>query len=239
MEEDRENKEINSVIKGMKADYTCSECGHLQKVNILPYINFTDNPEYYALVMNLDIFKVKCDKCGKEKIIQFDTLIANETHKYFLYLLSDKSLSNKFKYQVTYFVETVLNKDDKYDLSQYKTRLVFTPNELIEKMSLFETGLDDEVIELIKEGMFEKGIVSPTTYDKIYFDGMKNADLEFVAISTKSTTVKPTKYIMNHEFYNKVIDDTAPIRARHRDYFESIDSDWVKAKFNFKTDSAE
>jgi ribosomal protein S27E len=224
-------EEINSVIHGMVTDYKCEKCGNTQKVNIFPCINFTQNPEYYALVKDLSIFRVKCEKCGDTKIIQFDTLLIDEQHKYFLYLLTDRSLYNKFQYQITYFIETVLNKDDKYDLTKYKTRLVFSPNDLVEKMNLFELGLDDEAIELIKYGIYEKKLVDRSVYDCLYFDGMNNADLEFIAFSSKTDTKKPMKFVVQSVFYNKVIDDLSNFKNRHRDYFEVIDRDWVVSKF--------
>jgi len=226
-----EENTIESVIHGMKADYVCSECGNKQSINILPYINFAENPEYYALVKGLDIFRVKCEKCGATKIVQFDTLIVDDVHKYFLYLLSDRSLHNKFKYQITYFIETTLNKDGKYDLQKYNTRLVFAPNDLVEKMNIFEIGLDDEAIELIKKGIYDKKIVNEESYDLLYFDGLKEADLEFVAFSSKTTNLAARKIVIAHEFYNKVVDSLKNFKLRHREYFEVIDSDWVASTF--------
>lgn len=227
-----ENQTIESTIQGFKADYICKKCGNKQQVNVLPYINFKKNPEYYALVKDLSIFKVKCEKCGDMKIIQFDTLLVDEVHKYFLYLLTDRTLYNKFKHQIKYFIETQLNKDDSYDLSTYKTRLVYEPNDLIEKMNIFEVGLDDEVIEIIKCGIFDKKLVNKSIYDKLYFDGMKNADLEFVAISSKTTTKEPTKCVISFEFYNKIVEDIHNFKNRHHTYFEVIDEEWVRSKFD-------
>ena len=221
----------NSVIRGMKADYRCDACGNSQQVNIFPYINFSENPEYYALVKDLEIFKVKCEKCGSVKIVQFDTLIVDETHKYFIYLLSDRSLYNRFKYQITYFVETTLNKDDKYDLDEYKTRLVFSPNDLLEKMNLFEIGLNDEVIELAKVGLVDRGLVDRKIYDMLYFDSIQNANLEFVAFSSKSSTVKPLKFSINYEFYNRVLDDVQRFKTRDSQYFAIVDEDSMRSKF--------
>jgi len=226
-----EEKYINSVINGITADYECSDCKHVQKVNIFPLINFNKNPEYYSLVKDLSIFKVTCEKCGHEKIIQFDSLIVDETHKYFVYLLSDKSLYNKFKYQITYFIETVLNKDDKYDLNEYKTRLVYSPNDLIEKMNIFEIGLNDQAIEIIKCAFFDKELVNRNIYDLIYFDGLNEANLEFVAISSKTTSKEPKKFVVDFNFYNKIIDDIKNINLLNPEYFKVIDEDWVRSTF--------
>lgn len=228
-------EDIESVLNGFQADYVCEKCKHSQKVNIFPYINFAQNPEYYALVKDLSIFKVKCEECKTEKVIQFDTLIIDETHKYLLYLLTDRSLANRFKHQIKYFVEAVLNKDDKYDFSEYKSRLVFSPNELVEKMAIFETGLNDEIIEIIKCGIYDKNLVNRSIYDCMFFDGLVNADLKFVIFSSKSASKEPQNFVMKHEFYNKLIDDLSGLKNRHQYYFEEINEDWVRSKFTDST----
>lgn len=229
--EETKFEEINSIINGFKGNYECKKCGNKQTVNLLPYIDFTKNPEYYAKVKDLSIFKVKCEKCGVEEIIKFDTLLFDETHKYFLYYLADKDMYNRFRHQITYFIETVLNKDGKFDLKDYKTRLVFNHNDLIEKMTIFELGLNDEVIELIKSGLFEKNLVNEVIYDSIYFDGMNNADLQFVSFNSRSASQPVQKLTINFNFYNKVIDELKVFSMRHKEYFEVIDKNWVNEKF--------
>lgn len=228
-----EENNIDSIINGFKGDYTCTKCRHTQKVNLLPYINFSKNLEYYALVKDLSIFKVVCEKCGNKELINFDTLIVDEVHKYFLYYLTDKDMYNRFKHQITYFVETSLNKDGKYNLEdEYKTRLVFSHNDLIEKMQIFEIGLDDRVIEIIKCGLFEKDIIDKSLYDSVFFDGMNNADLQFVIFNSKTAVQEPQKIVINFNFYNKVVDEINHFeKVLQKEYFEVIDSNWVLSKF--------
>lgn len=224
-------EEIYSKIDGLKGDFVCTECNHKQVVNVLQYVNFNKNPEYYSLVKDLSIFKVKCEHCGAEKLIKYNLLLVDETHNYFLFFLSDRTLENRFKYQITYFVETVLNKDDKYDLDKCKTRLVFELNDIIEKMTIFELGLDDEAIELLKYSLLDKGLVDDPAYDCVYFDGMKDADLVFCAISSKTSTKEPIKISIRPKIYNKIVDDLANFKNRHHDLFEVIDQNWVREKF--------
>lgn len=235
-----EEQVIESTLNGFKADYVCDKCKHTQQVNVFPCINFNKNPEYYALVKDMTIFKVKCEQCGVEKVIQFDTLLIDETHKYFLYLLTDKSLYSKFRHQIKYFIETVLNKNDQYDMSEYKTRLVFQPNDLIEKINIFECGLNDEVIEVIKVGFYDKNLINRNIYDCVYFDGiMNNGNLEFVAFSSKTTTKEPMKYVIDHKLYNKILEDLHNFENRHHPYFEVIDEEWVRSKFDKKDGKTE
>ena len=221
---------IESVIQGFKADYTCSKCGNKKEVNLIPYVNFTQNPEYYALVKDLSIFKVTCDKCGNKELIKFDMLITDEQHKYFIYLLNNESVYDKFKYQISYFVETTLNKDGKYDFNSYKTRVVFTLNDLIEKMSIFECGLRDDSIELIKLMIQEKQIIDTNIYDRIFFDGMEKTNLIFALFSSRSDTVEPKRLVLDGNFYNKVIDGIKNV-SLDNEVFPCIDYNWAVRNF--------
>lgn len=221
---------IESVIQGFKADYTCSKCGEKKEVSLIPYVNFTQNPEYYALVKDLSIFKVTCDKCGNHELIKFDMLITDEQHKYFIYLLNNESAYDKFKYQISYFVETVLNKDGKYDFDSYKTRVVFTLNDLVEKMTVFEYGLRDDSIELIKLMIQEKQIIDTNIYDRIFFDGMEKTNLIFALFSSKSDTVEPKRLVLDGNFYNKVIDGIKNT-SLNKEIFPCIDQNWAIKNF--------
>lgn len=222
---------IESVINGFKTDYVCSKCGAKKEINLIPYVNFTKNPEYYALVKDLSIFKVTCDKCGNKELIKFDVLLADDTHKYFIYLLNDEKYYDRFKYQITYFIETSLNKDGKYDFGEYKSRVVFNLNDLVEKMSIFEYGLRDDSIEIIKEMIQEKNIVDNNIYDRIYFDGMDKANLIFVLFSSRSDTVKPERISLDGNFYNKVIDKIKDTELK-KDVFPCVDNNWVLRNFS-------
>ena len=121
-----------------------------------------------------------------------------------------------------------MNKDEKFNLDEIKTRVVFSHNELLEKMSIFEVGLDDEVIETMKAGFKKMEGFDFSKYDEIRFDRMEGTDLFFVAFSTKSQEVNPKAIKIDIGGYNRVVEDLAPIKNRNREYFEEIDEDWVR-----------
>lgn len=222
-------EEITSVINGIKTKFVCEKCKHEQVANIFPYINFTQNPEYYALVKELDIFNIKCEKCGYSSFIKYDALYLNESQKYFVYLLTDKTLVQKFRNQIRYFLETMLNKDDKYDFNEFKTRLVFDINSLIEKFAIFELGLNDVVIEIIKYGFYENNLIDTNAFDSIYFDGIKEMNLEFVLLNSNDKT-KVDKLFINIEYYNKFVDKLSRMKDEQDEMFSCVDFDWVKNK---------
>lgn len=215
--------DIVSTINGYKIPYKCEKCGHEEEVPIFPYINFDENPEYYALVKNLDIFKVKCSNCNYEEYIKFDTLIIDPVHKYFLYLFCDEEKINSFRKNIDYFVNTVLNAGEIKDWNTITTRLITDLNQLVEKMTIFETGLNDKAIEFIKCGLLEKKIITEST--EIYFDGINQTNLEFVTFIDNNVD----KVNVSIAFYNKIIESVNKLDDEKIN-FELIDQDWVKSK---------
>lgn len=218
---------IDSIIRGEKSEYTCPSCGHKQEVNLFPLIDFSKNPEYYALVKDLSIYSVKCDGCGKEQLIKFDSLIVDHEHGYILYMLSNEDDIKRFRHQITYFVETILNKDEKFDIGTIKTRVVTSYNELLEKMAIFEIGLDDEAMEVLKATFEQIDGFDSVKYDEIRFDGIDGTNLLFVLMNSRSNEITPKALKIDIGAYNKIIDDTKAIRSRKREYFEKIDRNWV------------
>lgn len=216
-------KDIISSINGLKVPYKCEKCGYEKDVPIFPYISFEENPEYYALVKNLDIFKVKCEKCGYEEYIKFDSLIVDPMHKYFIYLFCDSSKVDMFRKNVDYFVNTVLNASEIKDWNQIETRLVLDLNDLIEKMTIFELGLNDKAIEFIKCGLIEKNIIDDNS--KIFFDGIEQLNLKFVSFLDE----KMENINISIDFYNKIIENINNLN-NEKNNFELIDRNWVNSK---------
>lgn len=216
--------DIISSINGFKVNYTCEKCSNEQEIPIFPYINFSESPEYYALVKNLDIFKCKCEKCSFENFIKFDSLIVDPIHNYFLYLFCDHKNINLFRKNVDYFVNTVLKGPELEDWNNSKTRLVLTLNDLVEKMTIFELGLNDKTIEFIKRGLIEKKLVKDIN-SEILFDGIYQTNLEFVSIGEKESE----KINVSINFYNDIIEKVKQIDKNEQN-FELIDQNWVKSK---------
>ena len=212
MEED-----IISKINGLKLGYTCSKCNTTFEIPIFPYINFEENPEYYAKVKNLDIFKVKCENCGNEEYVKYDCLIVDPVHKYFPYLFTNKNI-DAFRKSVDYFVNVVLKKDQIKDWDQIQTRLVLDLNELIEKIQIFEIGLNDKAIEIIKRGLIERKL---SNNKALLFDGIQNTNLEFIKVSEN-----PEKITVNIEFYNRIIENVNSMKEEKIN-FDLVNQDWV------------
>ena len=216
-------EEIESKINGLQEEYTCSSCGHKQVINIYPYINFNENPEYYEKVKSLEIFNVKCNQCHKESSIMYNMLLIDQTQKYFIYLLPNKDDLKYFENQVDYFMKKNFDKSKIPDYDQYKKRLVFNLNELIEKLSIFEYSLDDRALELLKGALIDDGYIKEKNVD-IYFDRIDEVELIFIYFIKLSKEIKDVK--LSISLYNAIIEKVKQIK--NEDKFEIINIQWAK-----------
>lgn len=219
-----------SKIKGLKEKFKCNNCNTEQEINIFPYINFNKNPDYYEIVKNLSIFNVECENCHNNVLIKYDAMYLNEDKKYLIYILSDINMINSFRHQIRYIVESSLNTDDKYNFDEFTSRLVFNFNELIEKLSIFELGLNDKIIEILKYSLYKDRIDGSLEFDSVYFDGLNGVTLEFVLLNSKDEE-KYQRVGLNIEHYNKFVDKLIKIKFND-EFFTEINRGWVEKQLS-------
>ena len=70
----------------------CPFCGEEIKFEIFDSVNVTVDPELKEKVLNLDIFKTHCDKCGKERIINYPMLYHDMSKNYMVYLAQEEDI---------------------------------------------------------------------------------------------------------------------------------------------------
>ena len=93
-------------------------------------VNVKENPELKASVINGEIFLQECPRCGRRHLVG-GPLVYLDPDEMVLLMLSDKPLALA-------------------DTGGYTARLVSRVGDLIEKVKIFDAGLDDKAIELCK-----------------------------------------------------------------------------------------
>jgi len=138
-------EDINDFIlsQDIEDSIICPECGHEQEIHVIPSVNVTTDPDMKEKVLSGEIFLFTCEKCGFSGFAGFPFIYEDkETNGGFLiYLEPDCE-------------DRVVGIDgdiaDQVLLQNITMRLVTTINELKEKIFIFESGLDDRVVELFK-----------------------------------------------------------------------------------------
>ncbi len=132
----------------VKEQIKCPGCGELSEMTVWESITADDSPDLKAELLcgKLNIFK--CASCG------FAALVPNPV----LYTDSEKRLMITFvpsadiEKHTNLFAVRSASKDsgELEGLSDYNLRFVSTYNEFLEKILIFDNGLHDKVVEVLK-----------------------------------------------------------------------------------------
>lgn len=120
---------------------TCTKCGGQETVKIYRSINVASQPELKEEVKSGALFTWTCPHCGTVNLMRYDTLYHDPDQKLMI-LLADAGTP------LNGTIQDMFSRDEA--LQAYTARFVSEPGELIEKVKIFDAGLDDMVIELCK-----------------------------------------------------------------------------------------
>ena len=132
----------------MKISVTCPECNGEYPFVMWKSINTTLNPEMKAAVKDRSAFLFECPSCGKKTYVDYGFLYHQMEDRIMIhYANSEENAEVIYK---------MMTEDDPTGMLQnmrkenYLIRIVRSQNELLEKIAIFEEGLDDRIIEIFK-----------------------------------------------------------------------------------------
>lgn len=109
----------------------CGKCGASYSTQVHSMVNTAAEPDLKAKVLSGELFVSRCPHCGAEMVVSQHFLYLDPASR-LLVLLSNAHVD-----------DTAMDRD-------MTARQVTTVGELIEKVKIFESGLDDVVLELSK-----------------------------------------------------------------------------------------
>ena len=119
----------------------CSRCGSRCKVTAYDSINVRETPELKAQVLDGSLFVWECPHCGARNLVRCQTLYHDPDEKLMVWLtLGSEELEER--------VRAAYGGLD--ELKGYTARFVDDAGSLIEKVKIFDAGLDDVVMEMAK-----------------------------------------------------------------------------------------
>lgn len=114
-----------------KSRQVCASCGNAHEIEFSSSVNVSRNPELREKVASGEYFVWQCPHCGSRNLIQGPFLFHDEKERLML-LLTDADIKPE-------------------GLPEgYTGRIVRSVGELVEKIRIFDAGLDDAVMELCK-----------------------------------------------------------------------------------------
>lgn len=118
----------------------CPNCGKAFEVEAVAAINTERDPELKERLLSGELFLRECPHCGARTLAKFPLLYHDPAEKLMIWL-SDGSADTEARMQAAVTGN---------DFEGYTGRIVDTPGALIEKVKIFDAGLDDISLEMAK-----------------------------------------------------------------------------------------
>jgi hypothetical protein len=126
-----------------EADYTCGKCGHVSKQRLFDSVNVTLDAGLREKVMSGDVFCMTCPSCGDASHAQYDCLYHDMKHA-FMIQLTGVDRMKKIADTLAEATKQMTMRD------HYRMRIVTSVHDMMEKVLVFEAGLNDGIVEIIK-----------------------------------------------------------------------------------------
>lgn len=211
---------------------TCPKCGAESEIKVYKTVNPTTDPAYREQLLNGELLKFTCDKCGGVAQLRYPLLYNDMKNNFMVYYIPEIDRET--------LTDEVLEREYG-DLEGITRRLVPGYNELKEKIHIFEANLDDKVIEVVKAAL--KDVVEKRTGEEVtggYFSKYSVAEdrigFTFFVGDEGEQFVQTTRL----EIYNKsaAVAAAEPADPADRQFF-LIDRTWARsALYKYKKSKA-
>ncbi len=126
----------------------CPHCGKTSEFTVWDSINTDIDPDMEKAVRDRSAFLFHCPECGDETYFDYGFLYHNMTSKIMIQYADSDEMAEEFldaikESENMEMLEDIVNND-------YTVRVVRSRNRLIEKLMIFDAGLDDRIIEIYK-----------------------------------------------------------------------------------------
>ena len=122
-------------------EISCPKCGAEVKTQMWSGINAEVNPNLRMEVLDEVLFDWTCPECGYEAQLAYPCLYHDKSRKFMVYVVPNGNSRD---------LQSINVKEVFPQLRDVRKRVVTSLAELKEKVLIFEAGLDDRAVELVK-----------------------------------------------------------------------------------------
>ena len=211
-------------------EITCPVCGQKSEFMIWSSINTSLDPDMKEKVLNGEAFTFTCPNCNGKTGVDYGTLYHQmEDHIMIFYAISDeneKEILDMLNRSGNSEVEKLMNRMFEDD---YLIRIVRSQNSLREKIRIFDSGLDDRLIEISKIyiwAMYNEK--NPDSKDVEMFYSKVNDQDSLVIFDEKKNVASAN---ITKDFYDSLARDYGGGLTDIRKDTPIIDGDWAFKMF--------
>lgn len=124
---------------------TCSSCGRKEEITAWGGINVGEDPSLKARVKDGSLFVWECPSCGKANLAAYQTIYHDPEEKVMVWLLPQGAMPPDKVEAIGRQIEESSGIPEGYIF-----RRVLDVGSLVEKVNIFDAGLDDTVVEMCK-----------------------------------------------------------------------------------------
>lgn len=200
----------------MSKDVGCPKCGSAVRTEMWPGVCAQEHPELRSRILGETFFDWTCPTCGYSAQFQYPCLYHDRERGFMVYLAPSGS-GQEFR---------PVDVGDKFpQLSGVKKRVVASAAELKEKILIFESGLNDYAVELVKLALAD--VLEQKEGSKAvrgFFCGADEAAnricFAFASEGVSGFTVRKTSM----DAYRKSLDIAESLRGGDENLFVPVDS---------------
>ena len=211
----------------------CPKCGQESDFMVWSSINTVLDPEMYEKVRSGDAFAFHCPNCGHVAEVDYACLYHQMNDEMMIYYVP-----NPDEIEETYDMFCGNHKVAEMleDIQEnYLYRIVQSKNEFREKLYIFDAGLDDRAIEIIKV-FYALKIQEDNPeieFDEIRFESRKNDEIGLIVIRG-GNPVASCK--IDQEFYDIIMKEYIAEMPNIRKDEIIINGEWALSIFSDKDD---
>lgn len=130
-----------------KMDVVCPKCGAKGEASAWQTLNSALDPEAKKALLNGTLFQYKCPSCGEISALHYGMLYHDAERRAMVYCVPESEAEQA--------IQEIRDAENLNELTaaagkKLTKRVVVTQNDLREKAAIFDAGLDDRIIELVK-----------------------------------------------------------------------------------------
>lgn len=228
---------MNNMSINISQSTVCCQCGKPFDIDAPEAVNVSENHSYKEKILSGEAFMHNCPHCGALNLVRFRMLYHDPDQRLMIWLIPEDSLTPEDKVKLDQSMKA-LWASLKEGLQDYTFRRVEDPGSLIEKLLIFDCGLEDTAIEMCK--FVTRMELAQGEKDQAKAAALEDAPLRFRSLQGADNELEfvfPLEGAMhNVKAGFSVYEDCREILGRNPELtpdgpFPMIDPAWIKAHF--------